>query len=88
MLNKFSGMDPQKNFSSNKKITNATNTSRTQVGFDNSRFLGAEQEERFRELESRGIWAEKRFSINWEGDHRLIAQQLEMRKLGTLINPH
>lgn len=80
MLNKFSGMDPQKNLSLNKQITNTTNTSGTQVCFDNSRFLGSKQEERFREIEIRGIWAEKRFSINWEGDHGLIAQQLEMRK--------
>lgn len=72
---------------SKKQIPNAKSTSITEIAFDDSRFLGVEQEGRFIELENRRIGAEKRFSINMEGDHGLMAQQLELRKWGTLINP-
>lgn len=56
--------------------------------FDDSRFLGDEQEGGLRKLVTMRIWDEKRFSINSKEDHKLMAQQLELRKWGTLINPH
>ena len=70
------------------KRPNVASTSREQVHFYDSRFLGAEKERRFRELASRRIWTEEGFSINLKGNSRLMAQQLELSKWVTLINPH
>lgn len=84
----FSSMSPKKNVASKKQKTTAANTSRTQMPFDCSRFVEAKQEEKFRELERRCIWAEKRFTINEEGDHKMLVHHLELWKWGTLINPH
>lgn len=81
-------MDLKKNVLSKKQRANATNTYKNQIPFDGSRFLEAEQEGRYGEIVNRRIWAEKRLSLNPEGDHMLMAQQLALRKCGVLINPY
>lgn len=55
--------------------------------FDSSIFLGTKQEDRFRAYAKWRFLTEKHFEINDQGDYRMIAMQLQLRKWGVLINP-
>ncbi|MCH98537.1 hypothetical protein A2U01_0019542, partial [Trifolium medium] len=46
-----------------------------------------EQYDRFRELEKRKIWAEKKFDINEEGKYKSFVEAIKDRTRGKLINP-
>ncbi|MCI44360.1 hypothetical protein A2U01_0065599, partial [Trifolium medium] len=50
--------------SSTKKLKTTASTSGTSRAYDRARFLGPDQQDRFRELEKRKIWSEKQFMID------------------------
>ncbi|MCI68315.1 hypothetical protein A2U01_0089575, partial [Trifolium medium] len=64
-------MGPKKSAgTTTKKRKTDASSSRAPQPFDAARFLGPDQYERYRNLEKRKIWAEKKFEINPEGIYR------------------
>ncbi|MCI18183.1 hypothetical protein A2U01_0039336, partial [Trifolium medium] len=81
-------MGPKKSSSSvTKKRKTDASSSRAPQPFDDTRFLGPDQYERYRNLEKRKIWAEKHFEINPEGVYRRFVNIIDNRGWGKLINP-
>ncbi|CAI8588158.1 unnamed protein product [Vicia faba] len=85
-LSCFVGIDPKMSTTSKKQKMGGS-TSHQPRKFDSNQFLGAEQQERFKEFEKRKIWSEKTFNINREGTFREVAHIIELKKWGELINP-
>ncbi|KAL5078007.1 hypothetical protein RYX36_016991 [Vicia faba] len=79
----------QKNDNTSKKQkTSGAGTSRAQKSYDQTRFNGLEQQQRFDELMERRVLAERIFDLNPEGDYRSLCDLWRERKWTKLLKPH
>ncbi|KAK2387356.1 hypothetical protein QL285_061150 [Trifolium repens] len=79
-------MAPKKAASKRAKQTIGQSSS-SRVNFDPHRFLGSLQYERFKELETRTIWAENVFNIEGTGTFARFKEIIEERNWGVLACP-
>src|SRR4051812_34995178 len=71
-----------------KKQKTTAGTSRTQQSYDQTRFLGQQNEERYHELADRTIWYERIFNLNPQGDCGALTEAWTDRKWEKLLDPH
>ncbi|CAI8589655.1 unnamed protein product [Vicia faba] len=81
-------MAPKRNEASKKQKTSGAGTSREEQTFDQTRFIGPEQEERYTKLVGRSIWYERIFDINLEGTYKSLPGIWTSQKWDKLLNPH
>ncbi|KAL5068706.1 hypothetical protein RYX36_019593 [Vicia faba] len=82
------GMAPKKDNTYKKKKTSGDSTSRAHESYDQTRFNGPEQQQRFDEMMERRVLDERIFDLNSEGDYRSLCDLWRERKWKKLLKPH
>jgi hypothetical protein len=92
LSNCFVGMAPKvKTTKGAKRKGGETSQPRRQnhpAPFDQTRFLSAVHQERFRELSTCKLWHDKQFQISPTGEYKGILDIFERRKWGRFLDPH